>query len=93
MTRDEAIYHLTWVKDLSEMIGMVPIGAEARKAIDAAISALRELDKRKALRQPQPDAETRLMLGIESPSQQLANFKKDERTVADALIAGAKASN
>ena len=57
MTRDEAIYRLTWVKDLSEMIGMVPIGAETRKAIDVAISALRELDKSKALRQPQPDAE------------------------------------
>ena len=43
--------------------------------------------------QSKPDAETRLMLGIESPSQQLANFKKDERTAADALIAGAKAIN
>ena len=52
MTRDEAIYHLTWVKDLSGMVGMVPIGTESRKAIDAAISALRG---------PQPDAETGLM--------------------------------
>ena len=52
MTRDEAIYHLTWVKDLSEMIGMVPIGTESRKAIDTAISALRD---------PQPDPETGLV--------------------------------
>ena len=42
MTKEEAIYRLTWVKDVSEMIGMVPIGTESRKAIDAAISALRE---------------------------------------------------
>lgn len=61
MTQEEVIYRLTWIKDLSEMLGMVPIGAESSKAIDAAVSALRELDKRKALRQPQPDPITGLV--------------------------------
>ena len=52
MTKDEAIYRLTWAKDLSEMTGMVPIGAETRKAIDAAISAMRG---------PEPEPDTGLM--------------------------------
>ena len=84
MTRDEAAGWLNDIIQRSADCDKMSIDDERLEAITVARDVLEAMA---------PDAETRLMLGIESPSQQLTNFKKDERTAADALMAGAKAIN
>ena len=90
MTRDEIIEHYTNLLEDREKQSRNFImidGVLVKDSLaDLFESVIREL------KQPKHDAETGLMLGIETPSQQLANFKKDERTAADALIAGPKRS-